>query len=276
LRLAGLIIVIICGGLLLSATQDFPAWGDPDSPASTHLSDHYITKGLEETGAPNLVTAVLADYRGYDTMFETVVVFGAGIACIFLLRTYTQRTRGREYRHIPTGVIIHIQNPDKRGPRDQREFELIDNMWVPHDLIIKTVCRVGIPFIQLFGLYVVCHGDFSPGGGFQGGVIFGASLILLALSFDLRTVLDRISEQTMGLLCALGVVIYSGIGCLCILLGGNFLDYGRLASVLPVDPSHIRALGMLGVEIGVGFSVMSVMIILYVNIASEGRHNQGL
>jgi len=276
LRVAGLIIVIICGGLLLSATQDFPAWGDPNSPASTHLSDHFITKGLKETGAPNLVTAVLADYRGYDTMFETVVVFGAGIACILLLRTYIQRTRGREYRHIPTGVIIHIQDPNKKGPKDMREFEFVDNMWVPHDLIIKTVCRMLIPFIQIFGLYVVCHGDFSPGGGFQGGVIFGASLILLALSFDLRTALARISEQAMGLLCALGVVIYSGIGCLCILLGGNFLDYSRLASVLPVDPSHVRALGMLGVEIGVGFSVMSVMIILYVNIASEGRHNQGL
>ncbi|WP_027371314.1 Na(+)/H(+) antiporter subunit B [Desulfovermiculus halophilus] len=275
MKLAGLIIVMICGGLLLTATQDFPAWGDPSSPASTHLSPHFITEALHETGAPNLVTAVLADYRGYDTMFETVVVFGAGLACILLLRTYTQRTRGREYRHIPTGIVIHIQDPNK-APKGQREFQLIDNMWVPHDLIIKTVCRILIPFIQIFGLYVVCHGDFSPGGGFQGGVIFGASLILLALSFDLRTFLEQMSEKALGLLCALGVVIYSGIGCMCILLGGNFLDYSQLAAVLPVDPGHVRALGMLGVEIGVGFSVMSVMAILYVNIASAGRHNQGL
>ena len=275
MRLAGLLIVIICGGLLLSATQDFPAWGDPNSPASTHLSPHFITEALHETGAPNLVTAVLADYRGYDTMFETVVVFGAGIACILLLRTFVQRTRGLEYRHTPTGVILHIQDPNK-APKGQREFELIDNMWVPHDLIIKTVCRILIPFIQIFSLYVVCHGDFSPGGGFQGGVIFGASLILLALSYDLRTALQRLSERALGYLCALGVILYSGIGCMCILLSGNFLDYSRLAQVVPVDPSHIRALGMLGVEIGVGFSVMAVMVILYVNIASEGRHNQGL
>lgn len=275
MRLAGLLIVIICGGLLLSATQDFPAWGDPNSPASTHLSPHFITEALHETGAPNLVTAVLADYRGYDTMFETVVVFGAGIACILLLRTFVQRTRGLEYRHTPTGVILHIQDPNK-APKGQREFELIDNMWVPHDLIIKTVCRILIPFIQIFSLYVVCHGDFSPGGGFQGGVIFGASLILLALSYDLRTALHRLSERALGYLCTLGVILYSGIGCMCILLSGNFLDYSRLAQVVPVDPSHIRALGMLGVEIGVGFSVMAVMVILYVNIASEGRHNQGL
>ncbi|MFO7803549.1 MAG: Na(+)/H(+) antiporter subunit B [Desulfovermiculus sp.] len=275
MRLAGLLIVIVCGGLLLSATQDFPAWGDPNSPASTHLSPHFITEALHETGAPNLVTAVLADYRGYDTMFETVVVFGAGIACILLLRTFVQRTRGLEYRHTPTGVILHIQDPNK-APKGQREFELIDNMWVPHDLIIKTVCRILIPFIQIFSLYVVCHGDFSPGGGFQGGVIFGASLILLALSYDLRTALHLLSERALGYLCALGVILYSGIGCMCILLSGNFLDYSRLVRVVPVDPSHIRALGMLGVEIGVGFSVMAVMVILYVNIASEGRHNQGL
>jgi multicomponent Na+:H+ antiporter subunit B len=54
------------------------------------------------------------------------------------------------------------------------------------------------------------------------------------------------------------------------------LDYGTLSQILPVDPTHIRALGMLGVEIGVGFTVMAVMVVLYVNIASEGRHNQGL
>lgn len=275
MKLAGLIIVIVCGGLLLSATQDFPAWGDPTSPASTHLSPHFITQALDETGAPNLVTAVLADYRGYDTMFETVVIFAAGLACILLLRTYIQRTRGREYRHIPTGIIIHIQDPNK-APKGLREFELIDNIWVPHDLIIKTVCRILIPFIQIFSLYVVMHGDFSPGGGFQGGVIFGASLILLAISFDLRTALQLVSEKTLGMLCALGVVIYSGIGCLCIMLSGNFLDYGTLSQILPVDPNHIRALGMLGVEIGVGITVMAVMVVLYINIASEGRHHQGL
>ncbi len=275
MKYLGLVIVIICGALLLYATQDFPAWGDPSAPVHTHLSPHFITKGLEETGAPNLVTAVLADYRSYDTMFETVVVFCGGIACILLLRTFVQRTRGREYRHIPTGVVLHIQNPEKKL-KDTREFELIDNMWVPQDLIIRTVTRLLIPFIQIFALYVVAHGDFSPGGGFQGGVIFGASLILMAISFDLRTALNSISERMLGLLCALGVVIYSGIGLTCIFLGGNFLDYSRLTAILPVDPGHIRALGMLGVEIGVGFTVMAVMVIIYNNIASAGRYKQGL
>ena len=106
----GLILVILCGAVLLYATKDFPAWGDPDSPASTHLSPHYIQHTLEETGVSNLVTAVLADYRGYDTMFETVVVFCAGLACFLLLRNFRPQSREQWYiRHIPSGVVLHFR-----------------------------------------------------------------------------------------------------------------------------------------------------------------------
>lgn len=63
-----------------------PAWGDPESPASLHVSPRYIEKSLEETEVPNMVTAVLADYRSYDTFGETTVVFAAGICCLLILR----------------------------------------------------------------------------------------------------------------------------------------------------------------------------------------------
>ncbi|KPK29651.1 MAG: sodium:proton antiporter, partial [Nitrospira bacterium SG8_3] len=81
MKVIGLFIVILTGALLVYATVDFPPWGDPNSPASTHLSPHYIEKSMEETSVPNIVTAVLADYRGFDTMFETAVIFCAGVAC---------------------------------------------------------------------------------------------------------------------------------------------------------------------------------------------------
>ncbi len=270
----GLVIVFLCGGLLLSATVDFPDWGDPHSPASSHLSPHYIQKSVEETGVPNLVTAVLADYRGFDTLFETGVIFCAGLASLLLLRKYTSGTE-RYYRHIPTGVILHFKNSRSTLPVGG-EFEIMDADWVPYDLIIKTVCRILIPFIQLFALYVVAHGDFSPGGGFQGGVIFGSSLILLAISYNLRTAVHRVKERIIGFFCVLGMLIYVGIGILCMLLGGSFLDYGRLSRILPVDPVHARSLGMLGVEIGVGLAVMAVMAVIYLNIASAGNFDEGL
>ncbi len=74
------------GILLLYGTRDFAPWGDPASPASSHVSPVYIEQAVEETHVPNIVTAILGDYRGYDTMFETVVIYCAGLAVISVLR----------------------------------------------------------------------------------------------------------------------------------------------------------------------------------------------
>jgi multicomponent Na+:H+ antiporter subunit B len=86
LRLIALIAVLITGGLLVYATMDMPDWGDPSSPANTHVSPGYLTDAYEKTATPNVVTAVLADYRGYDTLGETTVIFTAGVVCMMLLR----------------------------------------------------------------------------------------------------------------------------------------------------------------------------------------------
>ncbi|MFQ5520861.1 MAG: DUF4040 domain-containing protein, partial [Candidatus Methylomirabilia bacterium] len=82
---AGLATVVLLGALLGLATHEFPTWGDPASPASLHVSPRYLSEGYQETGTPNIVTAVLADYRGYDTLIETVVIFTASLACWLLL-----------------------------------------------------------------------------------------------------------------------------------------------------------------------------------------------
>lgn len=85
-KLPALFITIIAGALLLYSAAEFPPWGDPQQPASVHVSPRYIEKTVKETGVPNAVTSVLADYRGYDTMFETSVIFSAGVAVMMLLR----------------------------------------------------------------------------------------------------------------------------------------------------------------------------------------------
>jgi len=86
LKIANLLIVIITGIVLAYGTLDMPDWGDPNSPASRHLSPNYISDAVEKTATPNVVTAVLGDYRGYDTLGETAVIFSAGMACILILR----------------------------------------------------------------------------------------------------------------------------------------------------------------------------------------------
>jgi len=274
LKVTGLIIAVLAGALLIYATVDFPPWGDPKSPASLHVSPHYIEKTIEETAVPNMVTSVLADYRGYDTMYETTVIFSAGVACFLLLRIFRRKESAeRLYRHVLTGVTIRLRE-GKLPPSD--DFERIDTAWTPHDLIIKTMCRLLVPFIQLFALYVIAHGHHSPGGGFQGGVMLGASVIVLAMSQDLRTAVRRLREKVDALLCATGVFIYAGTGALCLLLGANFLDYSALAPLLHVDPIMARSHGIFIVEIGVGLAVMATMIWIYCNVSSRGEYDEGL
>jgi multicomponent Na+:H+ antiporter subunit B len=276
LKYLALITILLVGGLLFYGTPDFPAWGDPQSPASLHVSPYYIEHATADTHAPNIVTAVLADYRGYDTMFETSVIFSAGIACLFLLRVYRRKSeQTRLYRHVLTGVTLRIA-PGGKLPKSSAEFERIDSLWVPYDMIIKVCCRLIVPFVQLFALYVIAHGHYSPGGGFQGGVIFGAAIILFAISNDLRRAFKRLNERAALLASAVGVLIYAGTGLLCLLLGGNFLDYGMLAGLLHTDAVMARSHGILIVEIGVGLAVMAVMVSLYYNLSSAGRHDEGL
>lgn len=142
------------------------------------------------------------------------------------------------------------------------------------DVIIQTVCRILTPFLQVYALYVIAHGHYSPGGGFQGGCILGASFILMVIAYDINAVKKRMSEKANTLYCSLGILIYAGIGFLCLILGANYLDYGILHNILPVNPAKARALGTLGVEIGVGITVMAVMVSIFLNIASGGEHEQ--
>jgi multicomponent Na+:H+ antiporter subunit B len=144
------------------------------------------------------------------------------------------------------------------------------------NLIIQTAVRLLVPFIQLFGLYVIVHGHYSPGGGFQGGVVLGASIILLALAYDLKTSLRFMSERANTILGNTGALIFIGIGILCAVLGGKFLDYSALDRIIPLGPVEWRSFGIFLVEIGVGIAVMSIMASLYWDIGSGGEMDEGL
>jgi multicomponent Na+:H+ antiporter subunit B len=276
LKTLGLIIVVLVGAVLVYATLDFPPFGDPGSPASLHVSPRYIEKTVEETAVPNAVTSVLADYRGYDTMFETTVIFSAGAACFLLLRVSRRRPKApRQYRHRLTGLTFRVKDGGEIS-LPPREFEPLESIWTPYDFIIEKVCRYLIPFIQLYGLYVIAHGHTSPGGGFQGGVILGASIILLSVSHNLQTALNRMGEKISALFSPVGVLIYAGTGALCLVLGYNFLDYQALAALLPGGPIMARSHGIFMVEVGVGMAVMGTMVWIFKNLASRGRYDEGL
>jgi multicomponent Na+:H+ antiporter subunit B len=250
MRKLALFFVIACGAVLVYVAGFFPDWGDPQSPASTHLSPHFIEQTMEETSVP--------------------------MACFLLLRTWGRpEDKPILFRHRDTGVVLRFRGGNCL-PDDTQCFRRIDTLWTPPDLIVTTVCRLLIPFVQLYALYVVAHGHHSPGGGFQGGVILGATFILLAISYDLRTVCSRASETMLGVMVAAGVFFYAAIGALCMAYGGNFLDYSVLAPLLHVSPVQARSLGILFVEIGVAVTVMATMVLIYNYISSQGRCDEGL
>ena len=152
----------------------------------------------------------------------------------------------------------------------------INEHTVGEDLIIKTAVRLMVPFAQLFGLYVIVHGHYSPGGGFQGGVILGAAFIMLALAFDMKTSQQFMTIRVNTIFSNLGAAIFVGVGALCAIFGGLFLDYSALDVLIPMGPIEWRSFGIFLVEVGVGFAVMSIMVLLYWNLSSGGTMDEGL
>lgn len=275
MKIAALIAVCLAAVQLIASTVDFPSWGDFQSPASLHLSKQFIESCYADTATPNIVTAILADYRGFDTMLETIVVFIAAMACFLILREPREECAPNliSHRHSPSSLAVRIpsdQTTAEHGPPEHMRPEISPNV------IVITIVRLLIPFIQLFGLYVLAHGHYSPGGGFQAGVIIAASYILLAVSHDLRTMVNRLSMRTTQLLLAGGVLIYFSVGLVGLALGGNFLDYGKLAGLLGMQLASGHSLGILLVEVGVCLTVTAALIIIFKLLSSRGEVIEGL
>jgi len=145
--------------------------------------------------------------------------------------------------------------------------------------LIRVVAKMTIPFILAFGFYVILHGELGPGGGFQGGVILAAAFILYGLVFGADELRRRIPPPFIDACMALGALFYAGVGLASLLAGGNFLDYGMLA---PEHAGDMEAKGMSLVEYGVGLTVASVMVTIYLMISERrstlrpGEKAQGL
>lgn len=242
-RWLGLVVVTVTTLTVLYATFDKPRLGDPEAPVHQHVAPWYLEQTPELVGIPNVVTAVLGTFRGYDTFGEVIVVLTAGIGVLFLLG-------------LPGAV----------GERKREEVES-GRAYLGHHLIPQVVGLLLIPFILLFALYVQFHGEYGPGGGFQAGAIFAAGFILYALIAGEREALAIVSPRLLVFLMAGGALLYGGLGLLCMLLGGNFLDY----SVLSRDPVAGQQWGILIIELGVGISVTGVLLAIYHAFAARGH-----
>ena len=136
-----------------------------------------------------------------------------------------------------------------------------------HNLILRFIVKYLFPVIALFALYVQFHGDYGPGGGFQAGIILSVAFIFYSLVFGLKTTEQVLPPGVLRILTCTGVLIYAGTGVTTMLMGGNFLDY-NLLSLNPVEGQH---LGILVIELGVGITVSSVMLIIFFAFAGRDR-----
>ncbi len=236
-RALPLIVVFLTGFALVYGTLDMPRFGDPLAPIHQHVMARYVAGAAPggEIGIPNIVTAVLASYRGFDTLGETTVIFTAGIAVLLLL-SGTIRENGGE------------------------KINAMD-----HHLVLRVVTKVLIGPILLFALYVQFHGDFGPGGGFQAGVIFAAAFIIYALVFGLETARRALPGRAVRWMLALGVLVYGGVGLISFFFGKNYLDY----SILGTTATAGQHLGIMLVEFGVGMTVAAVMVSTYYAFAGQ-------
>lgn len=134
-------------------------------------------------------------------------------------------------------------------------------------LIVNIGCRVIVPFIFIFGLYVIMFGHYSPGGGFQGGTILAATVILMRMCLGKDATYEKFPPQLGLILGAIGLVIYGGTGLAALISGGNYLDYAAIP--FPVSEAERRYYGILCVDIGVAFTVFGTLLSIFDSLTKE-------
>lgn len=135
--------------------------------------------------------------------------------------------------------------------------------------MLKVVARFLIPFIQLYGLYVVLHGHLSPGGGFAGGVICGAGFILYGLAFGRKALRDLLPEQLSSWLESGGLFWYLGLGLVGLLTGHEFLANARGGFPLGSTGKLVSSGLVFLLNLGIGIKVTSTVTTLFLNLEEE-------
>jgi len=240
----GLIIgaLLLGGFFLLTAVAEMPRMGDPSNPPLVHVADRYIKEGAKEADAENIVTTIVLNYRGYDTMGEVTVIFTALCSVLAILKREKRKTSYSKLNLSP----------------------------LKPSLIVRTVTASFIPFIILFAIYVILHGDVSPGGGFQGGTILGASLIVFAVIFGLMESIKKMPAQARVFFEGAAVLSFGLVGLIGLISGVNFLTF-RIPQLSP-DQRHLIAHWLLlFLEIGIGIGGAAVFTSIFFSMHREER-----
>lgn len=252
-HIAALIFCLTLISIMLVTVSWLPENGNPDNPVNNEVSARYIESGLQETGAVNIVTGMILDYRAFDTFGESNVLFIATVTVLILLRLDKEKKAPAK-----KGVPVYQKPVDDMTIA---EAESYDRVYEPkNDAILQKVAGFLVPIIIIFGIYVILNGHLSPGGGFSGGAIIGAGLILYLNAFGFEKTERFFTEKTYKWTSFLALTFYCLAKSYSFFTGANHLESG-----IPLGtPGAILSSGLiLPLNICVGLVVACTMYAFY-------------
>lgn len=226
-------------GVLLFCIANLPRYG-VENPRTVEVVKRYVEKGLEETGAVNVVAGLILDYRAFDTLGESHVLFTA-LVCVMVLLRLDQKnmtSRDEDYYLITSDKYYRINQ----------------------DPILRTVCFVLLPGILIFGIYILLNGQNGPGGGFSGGTVMGTALIIFAEAFGWKTVDKFFSKKRLMIITFISLGFYAFAKGYVFFTGSNHME-----NIIPKGtPGAILSGGLiLPLDIAVGMVVACTMFGFY-------------
>lgn len=136
--------------------------------------------------------------------------------------------------------------------------------------VVRVVCAVLSPFIAIFGIYVIFHGHYGPGGGFAGGVFVAMGAILPRLTHDEDIAYRMVPAAAGPIAGGVGMLTFLTAGTAPLLAGGAFLDYGAI-EIAGMAAGRVRYLGILVVEVAVGLTVFGALLLLFDTLTRRTR-----
>ena len=213
---------------LLVTAEGMPPFGNPGNATNNEVPNRYVSMAEEETGAENAIAGMILNYRGFDTFGESCVLFLA-VCCVMIL----------------------VWDPEGKN-------EGLITPELPRDSILAVCANMVIPCVLCFGICTLMNGHVSPGGGFSGGSILGASLILFATAAGKEAVHRFFTERTFNVIRISGLMIYACMFGIYIFQGANTGESGLARYIVLV------------IDIAVGLVVMSTMYGFY-SFFEKGR-----
>ena len=225
--------------VMLRVIMDLPMFGDPGSITNNEVAERYLEKGIEETGAINFVAGMILDYRAFDTFGESNVLFMAVVAVLMLL----QRDK---------------KNASAAEDKEMAEDEMLDEQ--DAKIILRKGAKVLAPIVILYGIYVVLNGHLSPGGGFSGGSIIGAGLILFSAANGQKKMQTFFTVKTLTKISVACLLTYCGCKSYSFFTGANHVGW----EIPKGTPGNILSSGfILPLNICVGLVVACTMYGFY-------------